>query len=537
MSTQTSHPNPLAATPFKKRSVVSNFIFKFDETPDGKPQVALFRRSAKVSTYQHHLAPISGSIDPTDPSPIAAAWREISEETTLTPSNLSLLRQGKPYTFSDASIGREWTIYPFAFKLKTSADERQITIDWEHDSWGWHDPLSVKDIPEFGGVPRLAESLRRAWFQYDLGEQPSKILSDALQTLATDTQSGARQMAGYALKTLADIISAYELCEPSEKWWRDIRFAAWHLWKNGRESMGAAIMAALLGALAEIEPLLSQPGQSALTFHDKVLAILQNRISERQRTNDKISSALTSYITKTFPDVSPLRILTLSESSTITHALSHLAQNSSTPLDIRILESRPLFEGVPLASNLSSSLSAPDSVTTQPQHTITLYTDASAALASSKVHLVLLGADRIASSGSVSNKTGSLPAVLSAKHVTSNQAKVVILGDTEKIALPGEPSEHVIEDNDPTQVTSAWEAPDNSARVKASADTFSKLRSSSSSQSISGVKLGVSNTFFEWVPPSLIDTYITELGEANVQDIAQNSSKLAEKERQIFGSL
>lgn len=33
----------------KHRSVVSSFIFKFD---DGKPSVALFRRSDKVNTYQ-----------------------------------------------------------------------------------------------------------------------------------------------------------------------------------------------------------------------------------------------------------------------------------------------------------------------------------------------------------------------------------------------------------------------------------------------------------------------------------------------------
>jgi len=42
----------------KKRSVVSSFIFKFDGTPDGKPQVALFRRSDKVSTYRY-VSPFS----------------------------------------------------------------------------------------------------------------------------------------------------------------------------------------------------------------------------------------------------------------------------------------------------------------------------------------------------------------------------------------------------------------------------------------------------------------------------------------------
>lgn len=36
--------------PMTRRTVVSSFIFKFP--PDGGPQVALFRRSDKVRTYQ-----------------------------------------------------------------------------------------------------------------------------------------------------------------------------------------------------------------------------------------------------------------------------------------------------------------------------------------------------------------------------------------------------------------------------------------------------------------------------------------------------
>jgi hypothetical protein len=38
-----------AKKPLSHRSVVSSFIFKFDE---GKPLVALFRRSDRVNTYQ-----------------------------------------------------------------------------------------------------------------------------------------------------------------------------------------------------------------------------------------------------------------------------------------------------------------------------------------------------------------------------------------------------------------------------------------------------------------------------------------------------
>ncbi|KAK0707930.1 hypothetical protein B0H67DRAFT_588930 [Lasiosphaeris hirsuta] len=504
MSTQTQ-PNTtaVASAALKKRAVVSSFIFKFDQTPDGRAQVALFRRSGKVSTYRHHLAPISGSIEPSDPSPLAAAWREIGEETTLDPSSLTLIRQGKNYTFSDVSVGREWTIFPFAFRLKTTADEGRITIDWEHEGWGWFDPLAVVDNGDFGGVPRLAESLRRVWFEKDLGEVAGKVLSDGLARLATDYKSGARQLAGVALETLRDVIAVLEPCSPSEQWWANVRSAAWHIWKNGRESMGAAIVSALLAALSEIsDSLRSRPPGPWLTT---VTTILNRRLAARKHTSTLVSQSLAAYLSST---PSPLSILTLSQSSTITHALHHLS--TIRPLDLRILESRPLFEGVSLASSLAS-----------PQTTITLHTDASAALASKNLTLVLLGADRISASGAVSNKTGSLPAVLSAGYVSPG-VKVIVLCDAEKVAGPGRPEEHVVEDSDAGQVTSAWAVGGGGQGVRGAAEVL-------------GAEVAVRNTSFEWVPAELVDVYITEFGEWGVKDIASQSQKLADEEERMFG--
>jgi len=589
---------------------------------------------ATTHTNRRHLAPISGSIDPTDPSPLAAAWREISEETTLTPSSLTLLRHGKSYVFSDPSVGREWTIFPFAFQLKTPADEENIHIDWEHSDWSWHDPLSVVDDDKFGGVPRLAESLRRVWFEMDLGAPAASVLSDRLHSLATDYQSGARQMAGVALATLRDIIAAHEPCEPSEKWWANVRFAAWHLWKNGRESMGAAIMSALLGALSDIETALSRNTTDNTTkpWRGTVLALLDSHVAARSRSNTAISTAFSDYITKTFsllsnPDMGsstettprrpPLSVLTLSESSTITQALQHLTTNNlpeSPPLDIRILESRPLYEGVSLASSLLPSMSASRG------DTLTIYTDAAAALASSTpshpsnsrshngnsnnqyepssskkgVDILLLGADRIASNGATSNKTGTLPAVLSARFVTSRPSpsasnvgintenspdiqqqqqqqqhhtiKVLVLGDTEKIAPPGRPEEHVVEDNDADQVISGWKSAGTSQRIKAASEVIERHININGADNVhvpSGrdttrgesrksenvekekdrekgenpVRVIVRNVSFEWCPPELIDAYITEQGEQTVHDIARRSQELADKEHRIFGNL
>jgi ADP-ribose pyrophosphatase YjhB (NUDIX family) len=80
---------------------------------------------------------------------VKAAWRELNEEATLTQQNVALIRQGKPYSFSDQSVGRQWTIYPFAFLLRSVNDggmgEKAIQTGWEYEEWGWYDPAEVKD--------------------------------------------------------------------------------------------------------------------------------------------------------------------------------------------------------------------------------------------------------------------------------------------------------------------------------------------------------------------------------------------------------
>ncbi|KAK3693037.1 hypothetical protein B0T22DRAFT_367528 [Podospora appendiculata] len=521
-----------SSTPIKKRAVVSSFIFKFDR--DGNnPQVALFRRSDKVSTYQHHLAPISGSIDKTDASPLAAAWREIHEETTLTSSSLILLRQGKSYVFSDPSIGREWTIHPFMYQLRNPAiDEQKLTIDWEHDSWAWYDPSTVEDSAAFGGVPRLAESLCRVWFERDLGAAAGKVLADGLAKLRTDYTSGARQLAGEALVILRDVVAALGASGPdTAKWWANVRFAAWHIWKNGRESMGAAIMSALLSALADIETLVSSHHQPGNDLQAAAITSLNAKIASRDASAALIANAFTAYLAKTFPSkLEPsaprLAILTLSSSSTIRHAFQHLARTSAFALDIRILESRPLCEGVSLAAALARDLGA--------RHNITLYTDASAALASQGVDVVVIGADRIAESGAVSNKTGSLPALLAARFVTTGgsingqggRARVVVLGEGEKVAGPGRAEEHVVEELDPGLVMSGWEGAE-AAEVKSLVESADG----------EGSKVAARNVSFEWCPAELVDVYVTERGEWGREDVARMSRRVGEEEGRLFGDL
>ncbi|KAJ0119829.1 translation initiation factor eIF-2B [Diaporthe amygdali] len=552
----------------QKRSVVSSFLYKFvDEDGERKAKVALFKRSGQVRTYQHRWAVVSGSIDPEDPSPQAAAWREIREETTLTPSSLELMRQGKSYVLPDESIGREWTIYPFAFRLKDASEggegEKGIQLDWEHDTWAWYDPFEVEDSENFGAVPRLAESLRRVWFEKDLGLEAGAVLTNGLERLKNDHQSGARQLAGIGLEILREIVFKMDTHQPPEQWWTRVRFASWHIWKNGRESMGAAVLSVLLSALSGIEARIQRlEDKSVLRWRDAAVEELDSVIASRQDTARAISTTFSSFIKEHIASklgqARPIKVLTVSESSTITCALREVIANTGISLDLRILESRPLFEGVSLASELSKSVPSSqfstDEATNEPGRPrkdpipklqLTLYTDASSALASDDVDVVLIGADRIAESGAVSNKTGSLPAILSAKHV-SPKAKIVIVSETEKVATPGAAAAHVVENNDPAQLMHAWTAGFNSERIRSAAGTIPSVAGGATVQDAyhphhgvdevnnDVVDVRVRNVFFEWIPPELVDIYITERGQLTVADIAKHSKTLGTEEERFF---
>ncbi|KLU86079.1 translation initiation factor eIF-2B subunit family protein [Magnaporthiopsis poae ATCC 64411] len=584
-----------------KRSVVSCFIFKFGDK--GRAEVALFQRSDKVRTYQHLLAPISGSIDKTDPSPLSAAWRELGEETKLTSRELELLRHGKPYTFADPDAGREWTVHPFAFRLVSASDAAAIVTDWEHEAWGWYDPLQIIEDGDEGvqGVPRLAESLRRVYFEAELGSEAGAALARGLNRLKTDYQSGARQLAGEALRILRDIVTLLpdgdddnRNAGPTPLWWSEVRCAAWHLWKNGRESMGAAILAVVLEALQSIGSTVHQPGLQESSpeagdasegkqdvrlarWREAAVEALDKLIATRINCGASVAEEFTHFVRTRFGDERladpqrPISVLTLSDSSTISQSLHYAMLKTGMSLDLRVLESRPLFEGLSLAAAVAERVSESevqgreqesgpgdekyDGITSKLG--ITIFPDAAMAMAAEGVDLVLIGADRISASGAVSNKTGSLPAILSTRHVAGTSAAVVVISDSDKVAPPGDPSEHVVEDNGPRQMFRAWESEHNNSRVRHAAGMMMfKLATSSGptegeegggkwddgtrtgrAAALGGIKVAVRNVSFEWVPPALVDVYVSERGVWTVEDIGERSKELVAEVERLFSDL
>ncbi|KAJ6438735.1 Transcriptional regulatory protein moc3 [Purpureocillium lavendulum] len=641
--------------PLEKRAVAVCFLFKYpsgdlDLDLDARPQVALFRRSGAVRT--HKYAPISGSVEARDASPLATAWRELREETTLTAAGgqLRLFRQGKPYTFSDASVGREWTINPFAFvftpappppsssssppsppsppsrvsTVPIEAGDGGLCLDWEHEGYAWFDPADVSGDAAFGGVPRLTESLRRVWFERDIGRDAARALERGLRALQDDHESGARQLAGKALDAFADVLPRLDRHDEGsvgaaaaattetagrqggrgrevQAWWRNIRVVAWHLWKNGREAMGAPILSVMLASLAIIDaklaawPASEQPWDA---FVDDVLASLRELAARRTETGRAIGEAFARFLRDEFGgeaagresgraavegeaaegddagggdggddgggggDGNMVKIVTLSCSSTITAALTHALARPDTPaLDVHVLESRPLFEGVKTGRALASALLRQvEADSTTPRETgagtprdrspsrrgrrrrgqVTLHTDSAAAVASQGAHMVLLGADLISPGADVSNKTGSLPLVLSARHVAP-RVRVVALAEWDKV-LPFAPPGHG-EDNDAAEVTAAW--PADGVGEGETAGAGDKTATAGAGEVVLESKQGrgrdaaieVKNVYFEWVPAALVSDYVTEDGVTTTRGIEDWAAEARTRADRFFADL
>jgi translation initiation factor 2B subunit (eIF-2B alpha/beta/delta family) len=362
----------------------------------------------------------------------------------------------------------------------------------------------------------------------DMNPAAAGALRSGLEELKTDHQSGSHELTSIAVKAFRDILVHLR---SDRKWWETARIAAWHLWKNGRESMGSATLNALLGVLADIEDMkdLSLDDERAM---DRVLGMIDHHLEVRRQMPSCIKDSFVAYLQANGSrDTQTVSILTLSASSTIRDSILDAFASLPMPnLDLRILESRPLFEGASMASSLLSAFESKFPAATGRHLRLTVYTDASAALAATNVEFVLLGADRLSSSGWVSNKTGSLPAVLSAKHA-SPSCKVLVFSGLEKVAEPGAEHEHEPEENDYREVMTPW--------IECGVRGVNILE-----EGIRGIPpktancyIQVKNIYFEWVPSELIDGYICEKGMFSAAAIQKYAQEVRENSRAYFGSL
>jgi translation initiation factor 2B subunit (eIF-2B alpha/beta/delta family)/8-oxo-dGTP pyrophosphatase MutT (NUDIX family) len=527
----------------ERRTVVSILLFP---PKINKPyRVLLFRRSGKVSTYRNKLAPIAGSVEQDDKTPLDAAWRELKEETCLGPQHIELWRRGPGFEFTDEkavtgkdgkgeTIGRIWHVWPFAFRFKKDLVDEQNNVDtllfqmnWEHISLEWNkvdDILSGKILDQC--VPRLEITLGQVWVN------PESLLDHGLEELHLDHTHGARELATMAVETLIRIVEDDQqnrnpyTPEEIARWWKTIRLQAFHLAFNGRPSMSAAISSAIVNALQDVQGKVDASGQDVLEgVKERMVAYVGRRAEIAKRVGEQFSALLLDKFESSVQNEAsriPIKILTLSASSTIKAAILHaLDAEDGRTIELRVLESRPLFEGVGLAQTLTRE--AEDRVTGKkagPQlHDrlrIVVSTDASVGILSRGADILIIGADRISESGDVSNKTGSLPAVLTSKEVTGGSVKVVCISEADKIAPPGAAEEHFEEDNEKTEVVGTWKQYESPAW-----DDMVTVR----------------NVYFERVPAKYIDYYVCEDGILLEDDIKKKSKLVSDLTAKAFTDL
>ena len=458
------------------------------------------------------------------------AWKELEDGTGLTSNDLTLLHAGKPHHFFAADLSRRWTIHPFAFVLSPTAPG--IRINWKHTEFRFVQP---EDVETYATVPDLDITLWRTLTGPDTAE--------GLKDLREDHASGARSLATKAVRILLISVMGSDLDWSSnvESYWRGFRLVAWHLAVNGRPSMGAAIERAVLRAVVLAAPGIAA-AKSVADAKQVLVTACQDTLRERAGGREDVAREFVRYLAAAEPPPTPgadaprdeITFLTLSISCAKLCVLEFARRAARRRVHIIVLESRPGFEGVRMAVDLTRQIAAlldseaaahaaaPDGPPpVRDRIRLTLATDASVGRLAPAVDYVVLGSDRINHAGDASNKVGSLSAVLTARAVAlRGPAKVIVAAETEKISRLGSPHDALVEANRPDEVAAAWPIP--------AAAKEALLRSP---------VVEIVNVCFEWVSSRYIDVWITEKGPIGPEGIRAQSAVAAREWAEVFENL
>jgi hypothetical protein len=306
--------------------------------------------------------------------------------------------------------------------------------------------------------------------------------------------SVARQLATKALNTYINATKKHDLMD-RHRWWNNVRLAGWHSWKSGQQSIDATVLSIVLSGLEIIEGNLSSSCPLNKSIIDEIVRALSKYACGRKTTSSRTSTTFQAFL-ESFSGDAPLEILTISSSSTTTSVIVHMLSNSLRPIEVHVLESRPLFEGVNMAEVFALSASV-------------------VGVAAQGVDIVLIGANLTSRTAAVSNKDCSLPAVLTAKYVAPG-VKIVILYKKEKVL---------------SFFPHARERTIHRRLRKLRGSLARLLRRAPHSQ------VNVKNVCFEWVSSDLINHFITEDGDADSKAIWEYAEQAGQKTGQYFTNL
>jgi translation initiation factor 2B subunit (eIF-2B alpha/beta/delta family) len=417
---------------------------------------------------------------------------------------------------------------------------KEITLDWEHTEYRFITPDDLKD---YDTVPNLEFGMKRCF----VGPETEK----SLNALRSDHESGAQALAVLALNMLLKAVQGSDFSPAAvrdpKQFWKELRMIAWHLAKNGRPSMGAAIEASLFRALDTIRQYVDNlippesegvAGFDLASFKEFAEPAIRKQIAAREASLVLLSGKFLDFFVQDGDKMkesswpSSTTIVTLSSSGTIRQCLLDLVWSfvsTERSLTLCILESRPKFEGAAFANSLLDGLQG-----LRPQGRyqgfnpilknlkIEIVSDASAATVVEHADYLLLGADKVLSSGNTSNKIGSLTAAVMAKTLNPT-CKVVAVFETDKITGSSDGADHFkVEYNDEGEVISVWPT--------SVVTGLAKNRKE-------GYRIVVKNAYFEWVPSKYIDEYITEQGRLGIEDIRKLSVESEELEKTLFADV
>ncbi|MEF8851190.1 MAG: NUDIX domain-containing protein [Haloarculaceae archaeon] len=324
--------------------------------------VLLLRRSDEVGSYSGQWSGVAGHVEEGDWTgdghPDGAASREISEETGLAESDVTLVRRGDTFTVADRDLGTRWVVHPYLFEAAT----RAVEPNYETTGYEWVPPTEI----------RRRETVPDLWTSYDR-------VRPTVETVASDREHGSAWLSVRALETLRD--EAAIACDN----------------EGGDESETASRWTALLATARELRE--ARPS----------MPVVANRVNRAvtaasdERTPRALERAAEAGFERAFAADADAaeraaqrlgsRVATLSRSATVFAAL-----RAADPERVLVAESRPGREGVGVAERLADETGA----------AVTLTTDAAVAeRLASDVETLLVGADAVRPDGRALNKVGT----------------------------------------------------------------------------------------------------------------------------------
>ena len=116
-------------------------------------RVLVLKRSMGVKTNKGRWAGVSGYVEPGE-VPRETAYKELAEEISATPEQVSLVREAPPLTFLDDEHDTTWVVHPFLF------DDQgvEVVLDWEHIEFAWVLPAQLAGLDTVVSLRRTLDA-------------------------------------------------------------------------------------------------------------------------------------------------------------------------------------------------------------------------------------------------------------------------------------------------------------------------------------------------------------------------------------------